>query len=153
MRGNFEQLFVTLDQMDTTAVSGDASTHVVLTVLDNGEEVRRVWKRAQKKGGEREGQEKEGALEDGTVKIQDSLVTEVKMLWKLTRPELLHYWNQAKASLGEELLGLVVFLSLYLRSNHHGPNCGMPSGDPPLGWRTHLEAWLEQLQGGWHRAA
>ena len=108
-RRQFEKLFHTLNQIDTTTAGVDTSARVVLTLMDNEEQVKRVWEEVQK--GRKKGIRVDGeVMDDMTVKIRKSLVADVKCLWDLSRPDLLHYWDVAEANLEESNIDLVPFL-------------------------------------------
>jgi hypothetical protein len=135
--------------METTTVGENVSTHVVLTVLDDGKEIRRVLRemRGEKKGREGEGKD-EMRIEDDFEIQAARQADEVKMWWEQTRPGLVRYWNMAETCLEREFVGMVVFLSLCLRNPHDEFDREMSSEDLPLRWRAHLDSWLEQRRGG-----
>jgi hypothetical protein len=135
--------------METAAVGENVSTLVVLTMLDDGTEIRKVLRETQ---GEKEGRGGEGEDE---ARIEDDFeiqaarqADEVKMSWESTRPGLVRYWNMAETCLEREFVGMVTFLSLCLRNPHDEFNREMSSEDLPLRWRAHLDSWLEQRRGG-----
>jgi hypothetical protein len=127
---DFGRQFVALDPMETATVGENVSTHVVLTVLDDGKEVRRVWREARGENKGREGEKKDGMGIDDDFEIRAARqADEVKMWWEQTRPGLVRYWNMAETCLEREFVGMVVFLSLCLRNPHDEFNREMSSGD------------------------